>query len=113
MTIDDQIEKIIEIFSGFTAHVEPYHIEELREEIRKVLTPPSLSDYDLVIGQEVKFVPPNQTNKRTGRVKGMNADGSIYIQDSKKAFGRSIHVGDLYVEVAGPRGGTILKKVGE
>lgn len=111
MTIDDQIDQIIELFSEFTTPM-PSH-GSLREGIRKILTPPSLSDYDLVIGQEVKFVPPNQTNKRTGRVKGMNADGSIYIQDSKKAFGRSIHVEDLYVEVAGPRGGTVLKKVGE
>lgn len=118
VTVDEQVNAIIDVVTEeFCARAdeEPAFIEEVQKnlygKILKILTPPSLADYGLVVGQEVKFVPPNSSNKRTGRVRSMNSDGSIYVQDNKKGFGRSIPVDDLYVEVTGPRGGTVLKKV--
>lgn len=79
---------------------------ELRGDITKILTPPCLDDYNLVIGQEVKFVPATGKNSKPGRVTGINSDGSILIADDGRAYSRSIVADNVFVKLIGPRGGT-------
>lgn len=116
--LEDQVNAIIDVVTEeihtYTDEA-PGFIEEMQkslyDQITKILTPPSLDDYGLIVGQQIKFVPPGGSNKKDGHVCGINPDGSIYIQDHSKNFGRSILPDNIYVNLPGPKGGSSWKRL--
>lgn len=112
MTIlEDQINAIFELVEPYCNDLQPHHEQEIRDGILKILTPPSLEDYGLLVGQKIKFVPGGFVHRKDGHVLGINADGSVYVQDHAKNFGRSIMPQDLYIEIPGPRGGSSWQRL--
>lgn len=67
--------------------------------------------YGLGEGDIVRFPRQGKTRPDTGKVMGLNADGSIQIMCDRTKFARSILPENIERQVIGPRGGVNWEKV--
>ena len=101
--VDRLLEEVWGVLEPYV-DVAPHQEQQLREGLRRVLTPASLEDYDLKRGDQVRYVAPGRKRAQPGRVAGINRDGSVLLATDSGAT-RSIRPEALLREQAGPRGG--------
>lgn len=85
-------------------HRKDIHADAIRQAVTKILTPPSLEDYGLQRGEQVRYIAHGKARARPARVTGINRDGSVLLATDSGAT-RSILPESLQREKAGPRGG--------
>lgn len=72
---------------------------------------PSPNAYGLDEDEEVRFPRPGRSRPDTGKVMGLNKDGSILCMCDRTKFARSIRPEELERKVVGPRGGVSWEPV--
>lgn len=64
-----------------------------------------LAELGLTDGQACRFIRHHRSRWNAGTIRGVNADGSLVVHDTKRGHMRSLRLDMVEIETRGPRGG--------